>query len=81
MRSNKELLKVFLENTECFKSGLCIWIDTLKIRGIISGYEFAYIMKLIRENKPFIAKLLGKAYYWKSGKINPRIKFLKKHLK
>lgn len=80
-RIGEELLNVFLQNQVYFKSGLCQWSETLFSNGKITYQELIYILSVIRERKPFIAKLLGKAYYWKIGEINPRIKFLKKHLK
>lgn len=80
-RIGEELLNVFLQNQIYFKSGLCQWSETLFNNGKITYQEHIYVLSVIWGRKPFIAKLLGKAYYWKSGKINPRIKFLKKHLK
>lgn len=39
-------------------------------------------MEIIKDNEPFLNRYFtGRAYYWKIGNINPRIKFLTKHLK
>lgn len=84
MRTNKELLQVFLDNQHAFSTGLCNWTD--KLSGILSWEERLKIENLIEKHKPILAKLgISKDskwnYYWKKGEIKPRIKWLKKHLK
>jgi len=82
MRNNKELLEVFLYNVDLFDSGLCSWIYELWRTNIISCQERSFLMEIIKDNEPFLNRYFtGRAYYWKIGNINPRIKFLTKHLK
>lgn len=84
MRTNKELLEIILNNRQLFSTGLCMWLIGLRYTGKISEEEKDYLAKLVIENRPFLCKvyLQGNAgYFWKKGKIEPRIKFLKKYLK
>lgn len=86
MRTNKELLQVFLDNQKLFETGLCSWIDALLCVNLINNEEFKYLNDLILKHKPILYRLrISKnsiyGYYWEKGKIEPRIKWLKKHLK
>lgn len=83
-RSINELLKHMLEHQENFKSGLCRWIDNLYLRweDEIIFNERTKLEKYIEENRPKnIYWLMKKDYYWKENDINPRIKWIKKHIK
>lgn len=84
MRTNRELLQVFLDNQHLFTSGICYWTTTLYIEGVISFKERRYLLYLIRKNEPVLTKigLQGDGlYYWEKGNIKPRIKWLKRHLR
>ena len=84
MRTNKELLQVFLDNQNFFYRGMCWWVHVLLSYDKISLEEAIYIRALIGNNKPLLTKigLQGSGgFYWKKGDIKPRIKWLKKHLK
>lgn len=90
MRTTKKLLQIMLDNTDCFKDGLCNWVSKLYFKDIITLEERRFLTKYISSNKPF---LLGnfyrffswlarcEAYYWEPHKIKPRIKWIKKHIK
>lgn len=94
MRSNKELLDIFLNNQNLFKYGICQWTSVLKWKALITIEEESYLLKLVKENRPIFRfknyfynpdkineGYKPDYYYWKSGFINPRIKWLKKYLK
>ena len=87
MRTNKELLQVFLDNQNLFECGLCSWTGELFSKYLITKEEKSYLYNLIDDNRPFFIKFKDKligyinCYYWKEGNIKPRIKRLKKYLK
>lgn len=85
-RSIKELLQVMLDNQDSFITGLCHWVNKLYfIDGKISVWELYQLEIYIDKNKPMFTwySLTGKsnAYWWKRGDIEPRIKWIKKHIK
>lgn len=94
MRSNKELLDIFLNNQKHFETGICKWVMNLWWLHLISSEEKLYLLNLIDNNPPIFKfkyyfynpdKIIKysrtPSYYWKTGFINPRIKWLKKYLK
>ena len=88
MRTNKELLQVFLNNQHFFETGLCLWVEILFLNDLITEEEEKYLYNLIDNNRPIFIKIKDtlkgyqkNCYYWKMGDINPRIKWLKKYLK
>lgn len=84
MRTIKELLQVMLDNKHLFKSGLCCWVDLLWAYDLINYKEHVILSEYINENIPIIGKVRmffsRDSYYWESGNIKPRIKWLKKHI-
>lgn len=89
MRSNKELLQVFLDNQDAFYSGLCAWENRLWAKGLITDDEYSYLQCEIitLTNRPKISHLKWlfqgankRSYWWTKGYIKPRIEFLQKHL-
>jgi len=87
MRSIKELLQLMLYNTHQFEDGLCMWVLNMKILQYISLEEWDSLSEYIKENRPskyssFNAWIRSdNQYYWTPGNIEPRIKWLKKHIK
>jgi len=81
MRTNKELLELMLENQQNFHSGLCAWIISMYLRGIITTEEYYEFKKYLNQNKPITFHRIFSAFWWKQGDINPRIKWIKKHIK
>lgn len=81
MRTIKELLEVMVNNKQHFNSGLCGWCLRLRLYDIINGGEYNQLLSYIRKNRPFLTHLNLSAYYWKIGRLEPRIKWLKKHIK
>lgn len=88
MRTIKELLEIMLENKDLFKNGLCSWVVLLYSYDRISNKEYLILMEYIENNRPSIFSSLNSflsqisnSYYWKSGDINPRIKWIQKHIK
>lgn len=93
MRSNKELLDIFLNNQRYFETGICHWVRDLFWKDLISPDEKLYLLNLIKYNPPIFKfkhyfynpdKIIKyshiPSYYWKTGFINPRIKWLNKYL-
>jgi hypothetical protein len=76
MRSNKELLQVFLDNVDLFETGLCRWIMRLKNEKIISVEEENYIDGLIEQEMGFSFM----EFMWTKGEIKPRLNWLKEKL-
>jgi len=87
MRPINELLELLLNNKSSFRYGLCSWVSNLKYRNILSRQEGALLLDYIDNNRPskwssidaFIHR--NKGFFWKEGDINPRIKWIKKHIK
>lgn len=81
-RSINDLLKLMLKHQELFKSGLCHWVDYMWRYNRITWKELIKLRKYIEENRPKnIYWIMGNGYYWKRDDINPRIKWLQKHIK
>ena len=88
-RTIHELIKVMLDNQYYFSTGLCGWCLNLLIVNQISEEEFVILKKYIKNNKPFNLFQLKyffkhkseSSFYWKPDDINPRIKWLNKHIK
>jgi hypothetical protein len=82
-------LEVMLEHQNLFRSGLCNWIYHLRIRRFITSNEYEILKKYIRENKPPVYSSWSSfktlfdypEYYWGFGEINPRLKWINKHIK
>lgn len=95
MRSINELLKVMLSRPDLFVSktngrgahGLCNWVTELLYDGIITVDESWVLREYIRNNRPSKYSSLaafvysGNDFYWPSGVLKPRVKWLKKHIK
>lgn len=85
MRTIKELLELMLENKHLFISGLCYWNYWILNNEKISGDEYCELRDYIEKNKPITWYNLvihrNGSYWWKPGDINPRIKWIKKHIK
>lgn len=93
-RTLHELAEILLkpDNLEYFTSGLCHYILELNIRGKITKSEYCMLKRLIVNNKPFTTQLTrlisnpdllnpsSNNYYWRYGKVEPRIKWIKKHM-
>lgn len=81
-REISELLELMLDHQEYFNNGLCIWINNIQWHHYITWRESRKLRKYIKENRPKnIYWLIRYGYYWKSGDINPRIKWINKHIK
>jgi hypothetical protein len=79
----KTLLQLMLDNQECFSSGLCGWASMLPL----SYVDWTTLNKYIKKNRPsmFSSKQAFlhcfDCYYWNEGDIEPRLKWIKKHIK
>ncbi len=88
MRTIKELLQIMLDNPQHFDYGLCRWAVNLYCGELITSEEYWILRNYIKVNKPFIfssfdvlnQRISSNPYYWKVGKIEPRIEWLKKHI-
>lgn len=80
MRSNQELLQVFLNNTEYFYRGIPQWSVELYVKGLLTWEEKTYIRELLEKDRANSEKKASYGYYWDIGIMEPRIKWLKEHL-
>lgn len=81
-RSINELLRLMLDHQEYFNDGLCRWMEHMSWHDYITWDEMRKIRKYIKENRPKnIYWMMGNGYYWKCDDINPRIKWIRKHIK
>lgn len=74
------ILQVALDNKKYFRSGLCNWFYELWCLRLINTSEYLLINRYIKSNKPFLAELFNKYFYWRKGDIKPRIKWIEKHI-
>lgn len=88
MRTIKELLQVMLDNQKYFTLGLCSWAkDLLYSKKLINIQEFYQLYNYVEKNRPSKFSSISafknreNDYYWEVKDINPRIKWLKKHIK
>ena len=88
MRTIKELLQIVLDNKDYFESGLCSWVsDVYWSTKLFNKDEFFKLKIYIRENRPSMFSSINtfihrnSSFYWNPTDINPRIKWLKKHIK
>jgi hypothetical protein len=92
-RSIKELLELMLHNEPLFSTslgeGLCAWAEGLYFSELIPESEMNFLLDYIRDNRPsqfsswntFKTRRKAPYYYWESGDIRPRIKWIEKHIK
>lgn len=89
MRTTKELLEIMLKHKDLFKTGLCFLALTLFSRDIITYQEYITLSSYIRHNRPDYFSWTNyvkgydkrRGYYFPSGKIKPRIYWIKTHIK
>jgi len=77
----KRLLEIILDKPEHFQGGLCLWTVRLQVNECITYDEYRLLYDYIKDNKPFWSYFRASPYWWKVGKINPRIRWIKKHIK
>ena len=84
-RSIKELLEILYINTDIIlkdtKYGLCYIIHELFVKDKITIKEDIELFKYIYNNQPRFKYIFKSGYFWKPGKIKPRKKWIKKHIK
>ena len=86
MRTNKEILKLLLENIDRLRTGLCGLANKLET---ITYHEYWNITTYITTHRPKKgSKLYGHGpdtgndeYYWKKGDKESRARWLKYHIK
>lgn len=87
-RTIKQLLQLMLEHQELFvgEIGLCHWNFTLYTESLITFKERCLLKDFIDNNRPSKYSSMDafndryRMFYWKSGDIKPRIKWIKKHI-
>ena len=86
-RTIKELLQIMLANQTLFHVGLCYWAELLWENDVITFEEYRILLEYISSNRPHkyssieAYKWRNSSYFWESGNITPRIKWIKKHIK
>jgi hypothetical protein len=82
MRTTKELLAVMLESINKTKTGLCGLCLKLYQVDIINHLEYEELLRYIKEHRPFnLHYMIGNPYYWGKGKLKPRKRWLKRHIR
>ena len=93
MRNIKELLEVLLSfySKEEITWGLCKATSDIWSKKIISLYEYKLLEEYIDKHPTFLYRVGDNfkylsnftpfPYYWETGEEEPRIKWLKKHIK
>ncbi len=83
MRTNKELIKIAIDNFDLFSSGLCMYFNVLYGENILSIDEARMIGFLVKRNikdfvwyKPYFIEINKGGYYWEKGLKEPRLKYL-----
>lgn len=79
-RQIRELLKLMLDNTQYFSTGLCLWTVRLRDKRVITRKECGFLIRYIEENPPSSFDPTTDSYYWLIEQIEPRIKWIKKHI-
>jgi hypothetical protein len=85
-RTIKELLQLMFDNQNLFRFGLCHWNEQLFRRNLLTNIEYWKLSEYIIINRPskfssidaFVHR--NSVMYWEVSNINPRIKWLKKHI-
>jgi len=86
-RTEKELLELMLVNIHLLAGGLCYLNDQLYCRGLLNDAEHSIVHRYIKHNRPSAFSSLNALvccdsdWYWPKGKVTPRVKWLKKHIK
>lgn len=88
MRTTKELLKVVLNNINMITGGLCGIVNELYNIDIISFEESKKLLEYIKDNRPQKGSRLYQyrspitiAWYWTICAKEPRIRWLKYHIR
>lgn len=89
MRSDKQILEIMLDNIEHIRDskGLCQLAVDLEYCSIITYREALSIRRYIVDNRPSALSsivmfwCITYPYYWPKYKVEPRAKWLKKHIK
>jgi hypothetical protein len=69
-----------LANPQLFETGLCRWVTSLYCANLITFDETNVLSEYIEANEPDDRDITN-IYYWRVRDIEPRIKWLKKHIK
>lgn len=86
-RTIAELLKLMIENQDCFYLGLCDWPHNMyRVKKIITMSECIILEDYVKANRPSAFsswdafKRRNRRLYWPMGDIRPRIKWINQHL-
>jgi len=87
-RDLKTLLELLLEEVKSnLYSGMCNCRGCMYYKNIITSLEYDILWDFIYYNRPkwyqygYSFKQRNSAYWWKQGKVKPRVKFLKHWIK
>jgi hypothetical protein len=75
MRTEKELFELMLTRQDLFKSGICLWSYDLWQKDLITFYEYVLLDNYLKLNS-----LKKDGYWWRVGKIEPRIEWIKQQI-
>lgn len=78
VRTDAELLQILLDNIGNLRTGLCHLMKILTYDGIINSYEKQRLRLIIDNEIPdYDFYVWSAGFYFQSGLIKPRIKYLK----
>lgn len=86
-RTIKELLQLMLDEQHLFRSGLCSWANDIFYKSKMSFGEKEILTDYIKNNRPSMFSSIDAfknrktSFYWKENNIEPRIKWINKHIK
>lgn len=86
-RTEKELLELMLAKKQLITAGLCALNNELFNRRLITDIEYELIQRYVKGNRPSPFSSLSalrcsnSLWYWPRGKVTPRVKWIKKHIK
>ena len=86
MRNTHELLKLLRNHMDMYFSayhdGMCIVVSKMCYDNLINVFEKNILLDYIERHRPInILRNKISAYYWKPGRIRPRMRWLNKHIK
>lgn len=84
MRTTKELLEILQEHISKIIDVRCLCglIVFLRTRQVISRDEEKLLDDYVHSHRPFNFRwMIYDKYFWKRGEIEPRFKWLRKHIK
>ena len=75
----KKVLILLLDNQYLFSTGICDWVESLEKNNLITETELLWMDDYLKNNIPE-PRLFIQGFWWKMGKIEPRIEWIQAQL-